>query len=121
MVQSRISAEAAQKIPGWEKPHAKTAACLMTWKVMRRNEWNCIVKANKKTEQLYKVSTPCVEDHGFKKEELETVGEPSKICSQIVSKCLFFWHELADLTFLWSVNKLARVVTKWTRACVTDV
>ena len=27
------------------------------------------------------------------------------------------WHGLVDLTFLWSVNKLARSVTKWTRAC----
>ena len=26
------------------------------------------------------------------------------------------WHELEDQTFLWSVNKCARVVTKWTQA-----
>ena len=27
------------------------------------------------------------------------------------------WNELDDLTFLWSVNKLARSVPKWTQAC----
>ena len=27
------------------------------------------------------------------------------------------WHEWVDLTFIWSVTKLARAVTKWTRAC----
>ena len=27
------------------------------------------------------------------------------------------WNELEDQTFLWSVNKCARVVTKWTQAC----
>ena len=27
------------------------------------------------------------------------------------------WHVLEDLIFLWSVNKLARSITKWTRAC----
>ena len=37
-----------------------------------------------KTEQLYKVSTPYLDDHQFKKEGLETVGERSKVCSQIV-------------------------------------
>ena len=40
--------------------------------------------ANEKTEQLCKVSTPCLDDHHFKKEELESVGELSKVCSQIV-------------------------------------
>ena len=31
-----------------------------------------------KTEQLYKVSSPSLDDHHFKKEELESVGELSK-------------------------------------------
>ena len=30
--------------------------------------------ANKTTEQLYKVSTPCIDDHHFKEEELKSVG-----------------------------------------------
>ena len=34
-----------------------------------------------RTEQKCKVSTPCLGDHNFKKEELEAVGELSKVCS----------------------------------------
>ena len=40
--------------------------------------------AHKKVEQLYKVSHPCLDDHQFKQEELESVGESSEVCSQIV-------------------------------------
>ena len=45
--------------------------------------------ANKKTEQLYNVSSPCLDDHQIKKKELESVGELSQVCSQIVLKCLY--------------------------------
>ena len=45
--------------------------------------------ANKTTQQLYKVSTPCIDDHHFKEEEMKSVGELSKVCSQIVLKCLY--------------------------------
>ena len=34
--------------------------------------------AKKKIEQLYKVCTPCMDDHQFKNEELEIVRELSK-------------------------------------------
>ena len=44
--------------------------------------------ANKTTQQLYKVSTPCIDDHHFKEEEMKSVGEFSKVCSQIVLKCV---------------------------------
>ena len=39
------------------------------------------------TQQLYKVSTLCIDDHHFKEEGLKFVGELSKVCSQIVLKC----------------------------------
>ena len=45
---------------------------------------------NKTTQQLYKVSTPCIDDHHFEEEEeLKSVGELSQVCSQIVLKCLY--------------------------------
>ena len=66
---------------------------------MRRNAWKFIVPT---TEQSYKVSAPCLDNHNFKEEELGTVGELSKVCSQMVLKCLY----LTDLA-----------VTKWTMAC----
>ena len=46
-----------------------------------------------------------------KKEELDTVGELTKVCSQIVLKCLYL-ARMGRLDFLWSVNNLARAVTK---------
>ena len=42
------------------------------------------------TQQLYKVSTPCIDDHHFKEEEIKSVGELPEVCSQIVVKCLYF-------------------------------
>ena len=72
--------------------------------------------ANKMFQQLYKVSTPWIDDHHFKEEELKSVGELAKICSQIVLKCLYL-ARIGRPDILWSVNKLARSITKWTKAC----
>ena len=72
--------------------------------------------ANKNTQQLYKVSTPCIDDHHFKEEEMKSVGELSQVCSQIVLKCLYL-ARIGRLDILWSVNKLSRSITKWTKAC----
>ena len=64
-----------------------------------------------KTQQLYKVSTPCIDDHHFKEEELKSVGELSKVCSQIVLKCLYL-ARIGRPDILWQVNKLARSITR---------
>ena len=72
--------------------------------------------ANKTTQQLYKVSTPCIDDHHFKEEEMKSVVELSKVCSQIVLKCLYL-ARIGRPDILWSANKLARSITKWTKAC----
>ena len=37
MFESRISAGATEKPPGWEKPHAKTVAWPTTWKDILKN------------------------------------------------------------------------------------
>ena len=90
---------------------------LTTWEDMRRDALRGIAKwQNKKLEQLYEVSTPCMDDHHFKKEELDMVGEEPKVCSQIVLWCLYLVR-IGRPDILWSVDKLARAVTKWTRAC----
>ena len=84
---------------------------------MPRNVWNDIVSwRTKTTQQLYKVSTPCIDDHHFKEEELNSVGELSKVCCQIVLKCLYV-ARIGRPEILWSVNKLARSITQWTKAC----
>ena len=72
--------------------------------------------ANETTQQLYKVSTPCIDDHHFKEEEVKSVGDLSQVCSQIVLKCLYL-ARIGRADILWSVNKLARSITTWTKAC----
>ena len=67
------------------------------------------------TQQIYKVATPCIDDHQFKEEEMGSVGELSKVCSHIFLKCLYLALGGPDIS--WSVNKLDRAITKWTRAC----
>ena len=40
--------------------------------------------ANKLIQQLHKVATPCIDTHQFKEEEIGSVGELPKECSQLV-------------------------------------
>ena len=47
---------------------------------------------------------------------MRSVRELSKVCSQIVLKCLYL-ARIGRPDILWSVNKLARSITKWTKAC----
>ena len=83
---------------------------------MQRNVERYCELANKTTQQLYKVSTPCIDDHHFREEEMKSFGEMSQVCSQIVLKCLYL-ARIGRPDILWSVDKLARSTTKWTKAC----
>ena len=47
---------------------------------------------------------------------MKSVGELSQVYSQIVLKCLYL-ARIGRPDILWSVNKLARSITKWTKAC----
>ena len=86
MFESRISTGGTEKLPCSEN------LCISSWSYnMEGHAKKCVERycelANKTTQQLYKVSTPCTDDHHFKEEELKSVGELSKVCSQIVLKC----------------------------------
>ena len=89
----------------------------MTWKVMPRNVWNDVVswrarRLNNSTKyQLHALMTII-----FKEEELKSVRELPKVCSQIVLKC-FYLALIGRPDILWSVNKLARSITKWAKGC----
>ena len=78
-------------------------------------KWYCEL-ANKNIEQVHKVSTRCIDDHQFKKEELEMVREFPKVCSPIALK-RFYLERIGRPDILCSVNILARAVTQWFRAC----
>ena len=89
MLESRIPAGAAEYLPVWEELHASKVA----WSNdMEGHAKKCVERhcelPNKKTEQLYKISNPCLDDHQIKKEEFESVGELSQVISQIVFKML---------------------------------
>ena len=90
MFEARLSAAATERLPCFERPPAKTVA----WSYdMEGDARKCVERycelANKKVEQLCKVSSPCLDDPQFKQEELESVGELSEVCSQTVLKCLY--------------------------------
>ena len=70
----------------------------MTWLVMQGSVERICELANKTTQQLYKVSTPCIDDHHFKEEEMKSVGDLPHVCSEIVLNA-YIWHELDDLIF----------------------
>ena len=89
----------------------------MIWKVMRRNAWNDI--ANWRTKQLdnyTKSQHHALMTTNSRKQKMGSVGDLSKVCSQIVLKC-FSMARIGRPDIFWSVNKVARVITKWTRAC----
>ena len=121
MFESRISAgttENCQKQKSRGLPDAET---ISSWSGdMEGHAKKCVERycelANKTTEQLYKVGTPCMDDHQFKEEENGSVGELSTVWQQIVLTCLYL-ARIGRLDILWSVNKLASAVTKWTKAC----
>ena len=118
MFESNISAGATEKkLPGWQTPHAQTVAWSHDGE---RHAQKCVERycelANKKVEQLYKVSRPCLDVHQFKQEENESVWELSEVWSRFVLKCLYL-ARTGRPEILRSVNKLVRSVRKWTQAC----
>ena len=114
MFESRISAGATEKLPCSKSEYLFVVLC------MEGHAKKCVERycelADKTTQQLYKVSTPCFDDHYFEEEQLKSVGELSKVCSQIVLKCLHL-ARIGRPDILWAVNKFARSITKWTKAC----
>ena len=115
MFESRISAVKIEKLPCSENFHTSSWSCDMEGHAKKCVERYCEL-ANKTTQQLYKVSTPCIDDHHVKEEELTSVGELSQVCSQFFLKCLYL-ARIGRPDILWSVNKFARSITKWTKAC----
>ena len=87
---------------------------------MRGHVVGCVERyaelSGKSVESLKKVSTPCIDDSMLDLTDFEVKGELSKVCSQIVLKCLYV-ARIARCDLLWAVNTLAREVTKWTVAC----
>ena len=88
MFESRISAGRVEKLPFSRNLRISSWSYDMAGHAKKCVERYCEL-ANKTTQQLYKVSTPCIDDNHFKEEEMKSVGELSQVCSQFVLKCLF--------------------------------
>ena len=78
LFESRISSGATEKVPSG-KPHVETVTWSNEKEGTHRNAWKEL--ANKTTKQLYKVSSPCLDDHSFKEEEMTSARELPKVCS----------------------------------------
>ena len=115
MFESRISAVWIEKLPYSHNFRISSWSYDMAGHAKKCLERYCEL-AHKTTQQHYKVSTPCIDDHHFKEEETKSIGEMSQVCSQTVLKCLYL-ARIGRVDILWSVNKLARSITKWTKAC----
>ena len=87
MFESRISVGRTEKLPYSENFRISSWSYDMEGHGKKCVERYCEL-ANKTTQQLYKVSTHCTDDHHFKEEEIKPGGELSQVCSQIVLKCL---------------------------------
>ena len=118
MFESRISSGATEKTTGIAETSRTNSRVVLPHGRPRSKK--CVERycelANKKVAQLHKVSHLCLDDHQFKQEELESVGELVEVCTEIVLRCVYL-ARIGRLDILWSVNKLARSVTKWTQAC----
>ena len=86
MFDSRISAVRVEKLPFPQNLRISSWSYDMAGHAKKCVERYCEL-ANKTTQQLCKVSTPCIDDHHFKEEEMKSVGELSQECSHIVLKC----------------------------------
>ena len=89
MFGSNICAGAIEKLPVPDT----SDAIISSWSYdMEGHAKKCVERycelANKTTQQLHKVATPCIDDHHFKEEEMGSVGELLNVCSQIVLTCL---------------------------------
>ena len=92
MFESRISAGRVEKLPFPQNLRISSWSYDMEGHAKKCVERYCEL-ANKTTQQLYKVSTPCIDDHHFKEEE-------------IVLKCIYL-ARIGRPDILWTVNKLA--------------
>ena len=103
MFESRISAVRTEKLPYFENFRISSWSYDMECHAKKCVERYCEL-ANKTTQQLYKVSTPCIDDHHFK-EKMKSVGELSQVCSPTVLKC-FYLARIGRPDVLWSVKNL---------------
>ena len=93
MSESKIFAGATEKLPYSER----LGENISSWSYdveghAKKCVEQCCELANRQTQQLYQVTTPCIDDQQLIDEENGSVGELSTVCSHIVLKCLYLAH-----------------------------
>ena len=87
---------------------------------MKEHTEQCIQRytelANVPEKKLQSKVTPYIDDHQLASSDSSTKGILESIASRVVLKILYT-AGLGRPDNLWSVNTLARKVTKWTKAC----
>ena len=71
----------------------------------------CCDLAHKTVDEVHKVSTPCLDDHQVKREDMTIVGQFSESCSQTVLTCLSL-ARLGRPDLLWTVYVQSRKCVK---------
>ena len=89
----------------------------MTWWVMQRNVWNDIVSWRTRRHSNYTKYLLHASMTTTSKRKEQNLLENCQVHALKLFWNVFTWKELDDLIFYGSVNKLARSVTKWTKAC----
>ena len=80
MFESRISAGGTEKLPCLENLRVSSWSYEMEGHEKKCVERHCELP-NKTTQHLYKVPTPCIDDHHFTEEELKSEAELTKVCT----------------------------------------
>ena len=101
----------------WEKTHTKTGA----WSHdMEGHAQTCVERhrelANKEVEQLCKVQVLAWMIINSSRRNRNQLEKCQKYAHKLSWNCLYL-ARIGRPDILWSVNKLARSVTKWTQAC----
>ena len=95
-----------QKVKAWQyRMEGQARSCVDRYCELS----GCDIKA------LPRVATPCMDDHLFNPEDLMHEGHLKSKASRAVLKALYL-ARLQRPDLLWTVNSLARNVTKWTIA-----
>ena len=72
--------------------------------------------ANKDESSLKNILTPSIDEHQIPPDEFEGKGILDAVAARIVLKLLYL-ARVGRMHILWSVNTLAREVTRWNPAC----
>ena len=107
-----------QQKPRWNLMPKRYLHGPMTWKVVQRNAWKDI--ANLRIKRLSNETKS--QRHSwmiikFKEEENGSVEELSIVCCAKLFWNVLYLARIGRPDILWSVIKLDRAVTQWTKAC----